>query len=108
VVKEGPCEEDSQFASVCGFMRRSGANIEHRGGGGSKKSEDEFAFLDHVWHEPILDGYWNEIEDNIRRRQLRSIAIKIQGIYIENVEIKKPSRFLTTQLSGLIYKACVI
>ena len=58
MVKEGPCEEDSQFASVCGFMRRSGANIEHRGGGGSKKSEDEFAFLDHVWHEPILDGYW--------------------------------------------------
>jgi len=42
-----------------------------------------------VWHEPILDGYWNEFEDNIRRRQLRSIAIKIQGIYIENVEIKK-------------------
>ena len=42
-----------------------------------------------VWHEPILHGYWNELEDNIRRRQLRSIATKIQGIYIENVEIKK-------------------
>ena len=38
MVKEGPCEEDSQFASVCGFMRRSGANIEHRGGGEVKRA----------------------------------------------------------------------
>jgi len=56
-----------------------------------------------VWHEPILDGYWNELEDNIRRRQLRSIATKIQGIYIENVEIKKERlAALVTALSGQI------
>jgi hypothetical protein len=42
-----------------------------------------------VWQEPILDGYWDQLEDNIRRRQLRSIATQIQGISFENVEIKK-------------------
>jgi hypothetical protein len=42
-----------------------------------------------VWQEPILDEYWNQLEDNIQRRQLRSIATQIQGISFENVEIKK-------------------
>jgi hypothetical protein len=42
-----------------------------------------------VWHEPVLDGYWDQLEDNIWRRQLRSLATKIQRFNIENVEMKK-------------------
>jgi len=38
-----------------------------------------------VWHEPILDMYWNKLEANIDRvRQL-----EIEGTNIENVEMKK-------------------
>jgi len=37
-----------------------------------------------VWHEPILDGYWDELEAKILGRKKMGILI-----YIENVEIKK-------------------
>jgi hypothetical protein len=42
-----------------------------------------------VWHEPILDEYWDQLEANIDWvRQLGRIA-KVDGIHIENVEMKK-------------------
>jgi hypothetical protein len=42
-----------------------------------------------VWHEPILDMYWNKLEANIDQvRQLGRIT-NISYIYIENVEITK-------------------
>jgi len=37
-----------------------------------------------VWHEPVLDEYWNKLEAKICLR-----ASKIEGINIENVEMKK-------------------
>jgi len=42
-----------------------------------------------VWHEPILDMYWNKLEANIDRvRQLVRIT-KVEGIHFANVEMKK-------------------
>jgi hypothetical protein len=42
-----------------------------------------------VWHEPILDEYWDKVEGIInQRRQLGRVA-KIRDIHIENVEITK-------------------
>jgi hypothetical protein len=35
-----------------------------------------------VWHEPVLDEYWNKLEANIDR-------VSFYDIHIENVEIKK-------------------
>ena len=37
-----------------------------------------------VWHEPVLDEYWNKLEAKICLR-----ASKIKRMYIENVEMKK-------------------
>jgi len=37
-----------------------------------------------VWHEPVLDEYWNKLEAKICLR-----ASKIKRIYVENVEMKK-------------------
>jgi hypothetical protein len=37
-----------------------------------------------VWHEPVLDEYWNQLDEAIRWRQM-----DIQGINISNVEMKK-------------------
>jgi Ran GTPase-activating protein (RanGAP) involved in mRNA processing and transport len=37
-----------------------------------------------VWHEPVLDEYWNKLEANIFLR-----ASKIKRMYIENVEMTK-------------------
>jgi hypothetical protein len=37
-----------------------------------------------VWHEPVLNEYWDEFYD-----QMRQQVTMIKGIHIENVEIKK-------------------
>ena len=37
-----------------------------------------------VWHEPVLDEYWNKLEAKICLK-----ASKIKRIYVENVEMKK-------------------
>jgi hypothetical protein len=42
-----------------------------------------------VWHEPILDEYWEQIEEEIARKKQLGIVTEIQSITIENVEIKK-------------------
>jgi hypothetical protein len=42
-----------------------------------------------VWHEPILDDYWEELEAKIDGRKKLGILTKIEHINIENVEIKK-------------------
>jgi hypothetical protein len=43
-----------------------------------------------VWHEPILDAYWNQLEAEIdRRKQLDNVTTDIEGIVIENIEMKK-------------------
>jgi hypothetical protein len=39
-----------------------------------------------VWHEPILDGYWDRFEEQMRQMD---IVTEISGIQIENVEITK-------------------
>jgi hypothetical protein len=42
-----------------------------------------------VWHEPILDEYWNQLEAEIDRKKQQEIVTKIEHIKIENVEMKK-------------------
>ena len=42
-----------------------------------------------VWHEPILDDYWDQLEAAIYRRKQDEKFTDIRGIYILNVEMKK-------------------
>jgi hypothetical protein len=49
-----------------------------------------------VWHEPILDEYWNNLDAAIDRRRQLDRVTDISGIHIENVEIKKE------RLAGLL------
>jgi hypothetical protein len=43
-----------------------------------------------VWHEPILDEYWNQPEEEIaRKKQLDNITTDIERIQIENIEMKE-------------------
>jgi hypothetical protein len=47
-----------------------------------------------VWHEPIFDEYWNQLEAEIDLRKIdlrkqKEIISDIRDIHIENVEIKK-------------------
>ena len=42
-----------------------------------------------VWHEPILDEYWDQIEEEIARKKQLGIVTEIGNIRIENVEMKK-------------------
>ena len=42
-----------------------------------------------VWHEPILDEYWEQIEEEIARKKQLGIVTEIGNIRIENVEMKK-------------------
>ena len=42
-----------------------------------------------VWHEPILDEYWNQLEEEIARKKQLGIVTEIDYIGITNVEIKK-------------------
>jgi hypothetical protein len=42
-----------------------------------------------VWHEPILDDYWDQLEAAIYRRKQDEQVTDIRGIYILNVEMKK-------------------
>jgi hypothetical protein len=42
-----------------------------------------------VWHEPILDRYWDVLEAEIDSRKQQEIVTDIRGIHIENVEMKK-------------------
>ena len=40
-----------------------------------------------VWHEPILDEYWNQLEEEIARKKQLGIVTEIDYIQIGNVEI---------------------
>jgi hypothetical protein len=42
-----------------------------------------------VWHEPILDHYWDRLEAEIDARKQQEIVTDIDDINIENVEMKK-------------------
>jgi len=42
-----------------------------------------------VWHEPILDEYWNKLEAKIDRKKQLGIVTKMDHIEITNVEMKK-------------------
>jgi hypothetical protein len=42
-----------------------------------------------VWHEPILDEYWDQLENEIDRNCQLHIVDDISDINIENVEMKK-------------------
>jgi hypothetical protein len=42
-----------------------------------------------VWHEPILDRLWEELKAAIDQRKNEIVNLKIRGIQIENVEMKK-------------------
>ena len=42
-----------------------------------------------VWHEPILDEYWNQLEEEIARKMQLGIVTEIGYIRILNVEMKK-------------------
>jgi hypothetical protein len=44
-----------------------------------------------VWHEPILDKYWYQLEEEIDRRKLQEVITDILDIHISNVEMKKES-----------------
>jgi Ran GTPase-activating protein (RanGAP) involved in mRNA processing and transport len=51
-----------------------------------------------VWHEPILDAYWDQLEARIKQQE---IFVDIQHIQIVNVEITKERlATLVTALSG--------
>jgi hypothetical protein len=41
-----------------------------------------------VWHEPILDENWNNLDAEIDRRKQKELITAISSIHIENVEIK--------------------
>ena len=59
-----------------------------------------------VWHEAILDEYWDQLEEKIDERKQLGIVTKIAGtIHIQNVEIKKERlATLVTTLSGQVNK----
>jgi hypothetical protein len=42
-----------------------------------------------VWHEPVLDEYWNKLEAEIDRMKQLEMVTKIKGIAIKNVEMTK-------------------
>jgi hypothetical protein len=42
-----------------------------------------------VWHDSVLDEYWNHFEAKIDGRKQQEIVTEIEGIDIENIEIKK-------------------
>jgi Ran GTPase-activating protein (RanGAP) involved in mRNA processing and transport len=42
-----------------------------------------------VWHDTILDEYWNRIEEKIDGRKQQEIVTEIEGIEIKNIEMKK-------------------
>jgi hypothetical protein len=42
-----------------------------------------------VWHESVLDEYWNQLEAKIDGRKQQEIVIEIEGIEIKNIEMKK-------------------
>lgn len=42
-----------------------------------------------VWHDPIIDDYWEELEEAFDWRKQQDIIADISGIEIENVEMKK-------------------
>ena len=43
-----------------------------------------------VWHEPILDEYWDQLEEEIaRKKQQLGIVTEIERIQIENIEMTK-------------------
>ena len=55
-----------------------------------------------VWHEAILDHYWDQLDNEIDRRKQLGIVTKIEGtIHIGNVEMSKERlATLVTTLSG--------
>ena len=57
-----------------------------------------------VWHDAILDEYWNKLEAAIDRKRQLGIVTKIEGtIHIENVEMSKERlATLVTTLSGQV------
>jgi hypothetical protein len=44
-----------------------------------------------VWHEPILQKYWGQLEAKIRNQENEDFNTKVLQIVIENVEMKKES-----------------
>jgi hypothetical protein len=60
-------------------------NLTHNSGGYQLSNNEEPI----VWHEPILDEYWNQIEAEIDRVRQLGVVTKIEHIKIENVEMKK-------------------
>jgi hypothetical protein len=56
-----------------------------------------------VWHEPVLDEYWNKLEAKIFLR-----ASKIKRMYIENVEMKKErlATLVPILISGIATNSC--
>jgi len=42
-----------------------------------------------VWHEPILDEYWDQFEEEIARKKQLDRVVDICDIQITNVEMKK-------------------
>jgi hypothetical protein len=55
-----------------------------------------------VWHEPILDAYWNQLEASIKQQEIVTDMLDIQ---IVNVEITKERlATLVTALSGQVNK----
>jgi hypothetical protein len=59
-----------------------------------------------VWHEAILDEYWDQLEEKIDERKQLGIVTKIAGtIHIQNVEMSKERlATLVTTLSGQVNK----
>jgi hypothetical protein len=42
-----------------------------------------------VWHESVLDEYWDQLEAQIDWRKQQELVTEIEGIHISNVEMKK-------------------
>jgi hypothetical protein len=58
-----------------------------------------------VWHEAILDHYWDQLENEIDRRKQQEIVTDISSICISNVEMSKERlATLVTTLSGQVNK----
>jgi len=60
-------------------------NLTHNGYGHQLMDNEEPI----VWHEPILDEYWDQLKAKIDRKKQQDIVTEVEGITIMNIEMTK-------------------
>jgi hypothetical protein len=74
---------------ITSAMQDSSFNLELRHNDGWDHLRDNEEPI--VWHEPILDRYWDQLETKIGGNKLGGVTTDIKFIAIENIEIRKDS-----------------